>query len=339
MVSFLVYVVVLLLVIAVVQLVRVFELASELKGGNITYEVSENDNRMNARLMLSFLVAFFAFCLWQLFKYKDKLLPVSASEHGVELDWLFNFNMIIITFVFVVTHVVLFYFAFKYYGRKNNSATYYPHNNKLELIWTIIPAVVLAIIIILGLKSWNKIMAPAQPDSTIIELYAKQFDWTARYAGENNELGEADYKKITDTNPLGLDSNDSKGYDDIIVKNEFHIPVGKDVSFKFRSRDVIHSAFMPHFRAQMNCVPGMTTFFHFIPTITTNEMRVKTKNEKFDYILLCNKICGASHYNMQMTIIVDTEEDYKKWLSSQKPFFNKSIAQVAEDNKIVAQKN
>ncbi|MCK6650439.1 MAG: cytochrome c oxidase subunit II, partial [Bacteroidia bacterium] len=122
---------------------------------------------------------------------------------------------------------------------------------------------------------------------------------------------------------------DSKeGQDDIIVKNELHLPVNKEVEFKFNSRDVIHSAYFPHFRAQMNCVPGMTTMFHFTPTITTEEMRAKTGNDKFDYILLCNKICGNSHYNMQMTIIVETEEQYNKWLSEKKPYGTVATAEV-----------
>jgi cytochrome c oxidase subunit 2 len=120
------------------------------------------------------------------------------------------------------------------------------------------------------------------------------------------------------------------GNDDIIVKSEFVIPRGKEVSFKFRSRDVIHSAYMPHFRAQMNCVPGMVTEFHFKSTITTDEMREKTQNEEFDYILLCNKICGAAHYNMQMNIKVVEEEEFNKWMQEQETFAE-SIA-PAEQN-------
>jgi cytochrome c oxidase subunit 2 len=110
------------------------------------------------------------------------------------------------------------------------------------------------------------------------------------------------------------------GNDDRIVKGEFHIPVGQEVEFVFRSQDVIHSAYMPHFRAQMNTVPGMPTRFKMKPTITTAEMRKKMGNDKFDYILLCNKVCGAAHFNMKMTVIVDTPEDYAVWLAQQKTF-------------------
>lgn len=316
MINFLVSIVVILSIIVVVQLVKFFELLSKLKGED-SDEVNENDNRMNARLMMLFLISFFAFVIWQVVSYKDKLLPIAASEHGAITDWLFNFNMVILTITFVATHILLFYFAFKYYSRKDEVAKYFPHNNKLELIWTVIPAIVLAIIISFGLKTWNKITEPAKKDSLVIEIYAKQFDWTARYAGKDNILGKSNYKLIDNYNPLGVDSTDSKAWDDIIVKGEFHIPVKNEVEFKFRSRDVIHSAYMPHFRTQMNCVPGMVTRFHLTPTITTAEMRTITKNDKFDYILLCSKICGVAHFNMQMTIIVDTEEDYKKWITEQ----------------------
>jgi cytochrome c oxidase subunit II len=316
MIKLLVFIAIVLFIIAMAQLMRVFELASELRGGK-REAVNESDNRMNGRLMLLFMFGLFAFCIWQLFSYKDKLLPESAAKHGEELDWLMDFNMIIITIVFVITEIFLFYFAYKYYGRDGQKATFYPHNNKLELIWTTVPAIVLAVIIIYGLKTWNSIMSDPDPKSMVVELYSKQFDWTARYAGKDNTLGFSNYKLITATNELGLDTLDAANDDDIIIKNEFHIPVNQEISFKFRSRDVIHSAYMPHFRAQMNTVPGMVTNFHFTPTITTKEMRAKTGNEKFDYILLCNKICGSSHYNMQMVVVVDTEEDYKKWLSEQ----------------------
>lgn len=341
MIKFLIYVAIVLTGLAIAYLVRVFELASSLKGKK-QEEVTESDNRMVARVFLVMMVALFIFVIWQLKTYMPLMLPEAASIHGKETDWLFNFNMIILFTVFFLTQTLLFVFAYKYYGRKNNKATYFPHNNKLEMIWTVIPAIVLAVIVIYGIKTWNTITQPADPNSTIVELYAKQFDWTARYAGKDNALGAANYKLITATNDLGMDSLSKEGMDDIIVKNEIHLPVGKEVEFKFRARDVIHSAYFPHFRAQMNCVPGMTTMFHFTPTITTAEMRTKPevvalmakinearaargeKPEEFNYILLCNKICGNSHYNMQMTIVIESQEDYDKWLAGKKPFFGKA---------------
>src|SRR5690606_5698303 len=181
----------------------------------------------------------------------------------------------------------------------------------------------------------------------IIELYAKQFSWEARYAGEDNELGKANVRFIEGVNTLGVDASDPYAADDIVTR-ELHLPVGRKVLFKMRSQDVLHSAFMPHFRAQMNTVPGMITQFAYTPVITTEEMRqnpdiiekvatinkIRTekslklaqKNEEpldpyeFDYLLLCNKICGASHYNMQMKIIVETQEEFDAWIAGQKTF-------------------
>ena len=332
-----------LLCIALNQLFRVIDLSRLLKTDK-EFVATESDNRMNARLLMLFLFAFFAFCLGEVFDYGYKALPKSASEHGDKIDALMNANLWLCAVIFVITNSFLFYFAFKYYGRKDNKASFISHNNKLEMLWTIIPAIALAFIIIFGLKYWNEIMGRSEdPKAIKIELYAKQFDWTARYTGADNQFGIDDYTQIDGSNAVGLDTTDKRCFDDILVKNEFHIPIGREVEFQFRSRDVIHSAFMPHFRAQMNCVPGQITNFRFTPKFTTAQMR-EDDNVKiniaeingvraargedpveFDYVLLCNKICGASHYNMQMKIVVDTEEDYNKWLAKQKAF--KAVAQ------------
>jgi cytochrome c oxidase subunit 2 len=329
MTKLLIYLVVILAVLTIVQIVRIFELASELRGVR-EEEVKHSDTKMNAKLMMIFLIAFMAFCFWQLIEYKDLLLPESASEHGVELDWLMNFNMAIIAFVFIAVNIVLFYFAYKYAYTEGKKASFFAHSNKLELIWTTIPAMVLSVIIIYGLASWNSIMKPVEdPNVMVMELYSKQFDWTARYSGTDNKLGNTYYKLIESNNALGIDKSDPASADDKVVKGEFHLPVGKQVVFKFRSRDVIHSAFMPHFRAQMNTVPGMVTEFNFKPTITTEQMKEKTHDPAFEYVLLCNKICGSAHWNMQMKIVVESEADYKKWLAKQKTF-GEEMAAAAE---------
>jgi cytochrome c oxidase subunit 2 len=332
------------LCIALAQLFKVIELARGFRAGT-DWKATESDNRMNARLMLLFYLVFMAWVVKLVMDYGYKGLPESASEHGEKVDALLWGNIIIIFIIFVFVNAALFYFAFKYYGRKDSKAVFFAHNNKLEMLWTVIPAIALAFIIIFGLKYWNEIMSrPSDKEEVIkIELYSKQFDWTARFAGVDNQFGVDDYTQIDGANSMGLDTNDSRCFDDIIVKNEIHVPVNKMIDFQFRSRDVIHSAFMPHFRAQMNCVPGQVTKFRFKPTKTTAEMRknpsvVRNINEinvireakgedkfEFDYVLLCNKICGASHFNMQMKIIVESEAEYKEWLSKQKPF--KSVAE------------
>jgi len=262
--------------------------------------------------------------------------------------------MILIFVVQTITQALLHYFAFKYRGRKGQTALYFADNNKLEFIWSSIPAVVLAVLIFYGLYAWTDIMFVDEDEDTIvIELYAKQFGWEARYSGKDNVLGKANVRYIEGVNTVGVDLADPNAQDDIVV-NELHLPKGKRVVFKIRSQDVLHSAYMPHFRAQMNCVPGMVTQFSFIPDMTTSEMRetedmvakvtrinqIRDKKNvqlvaegktpldpyTFDFLLLCNKICGASHYNMQMKVVVDTPEEFKAWLKD-KP----TLAQAVKD--------
>ncbi len=315
-------VVALLLIIAVaVQVLKASELLAISKGKQV-FEISEKENRVQGIMMLVFLVAYMSFFVWQIWNWYGELLPVSASAHGVGIDNLFAITFAFIVPVFVVTHIFLFWFAFKYRYSSKRKATFFSHSNKLELIWTVVPSLALTVLILYGLNNWNKLMKPLadDQDKVLIEICGQQFMWGARYAGEDKKLGRAGVEYIEGTNSLGVDATDAHAKDDKIVKGEFHLPVNVPVQFVFRSNDVIHSAYMPHFRAQMNCVPGMKTQFNFIPTITTEEMRKITKNEDFNYILLCNKICGAAHYNMQMNIIVESQEAYDKWLAKQKEF-------------------
>jgi cytochrome c oxidase subunit II len=178
------------------------------------------------------------------------------------------------------------------------------------------------VIIFLGIRLWNSTLAPADSSVRLVEIYARQFDWFARYSGGDNQLGKSNYKLIMGVNELGLDSSDAASADDVILpkSDTIFLPVNEEVNFRMRSQDVIHSAYFPHFRAQMNVVPGMETFFHFKPTITTDSMRLITGNPQFDYVLLCNKICGASHYNMKMMIYVGTKKQYEDFMKRKAKF-------------------
>jgi len=266
------------------------------------------------------------------------LLPrLSASLEGEDIDKLFVITMGLILVVQFITQFLIYYFTFKYRGIKGRKAVFYADSHKLEMWWTVTPTIVLSVLIIYGLWTWNNVQDLSNAENPlIIEVYAKQFQWEARYAGEDNELGVGHVNFIKGINTMGVDMTDKNSADDIPVR-ELHLPKGRKVIFKFRSQDVLHSAYMPHFRAQINCVPGMTTSFGFTPTVTTEEMRLnedtKAKfdainalrqsegNEEiveFDYLLLCNKICGASHYNMQMKVVVQEEADFNKWLKEQK---------------------
>lgn len=347
MTQVLIAIIVVLTLIAIVQVSSILKINDKLKEKDAQQPgiPDEKDNKVNGVLMLVFGIGFMIAVIWSLFAWRDVLLPEPASIQGHSVDSLMNFTMTLIFIVFFVTQPLLFYFAFKYRSLKGRKAVYYAHNDKLEVIWTTIPAIVLAGIIIYGLLVWKGIMYPdntGKQDPMIIEVYAQQFNWTFRYAGRDNQLGDANVRFIGDRNIVGVDPNDARGKDDIITK-ELHLPKGRRILFKFRSQDVIHSAYMPHFRVQMNCVPGMITQFAFTPEYTTAEFRqlpsvrrkVSSVNRviaqrkaagedvepwKFDYLILCNKICGSGHYNMQAKIVVQRPLEFESWLAKQKEF-------------------
>ena len=466
----LILLVVVLGLVAAVQLSKVYQLSISLRGKR-EEDISEADNRLNGGAFLAFMAVFYASFIYLLVYYGSYGTP-PASEHGLAVDQLMNFNMAIIFTVFFIVNTLLFWFAAKYYYRADRKARFFAHDNRLELVWTVIPSIVLAVIIAFGLRTWNQMTGEAADDALRVELYSKQFDWTARYPGNDGEFGLANYNLITPMNALGIVTADGiaealeeiegkiakveqeisyekghllaereslvaqlagddhghgghghddhghddhgdhghddhadhghddhgdhghadhghddgalkavleariheidemlasdkvtiltdaayeakedklyrlqrhrqriqeirefdfdgnlsaweAGMDDRIVKGEFHLPVGKEVEFVFRSRDVIHSAYMPQFRAQMNTVPGVPTRFKMTPTITTDSMRTVLNDPDFDYVLLCNKVCGAAHFNMQMKVIVETEEQYAAWLAEQDEFLVK----------------
>mgnify|MGYP001250784389 CR=1 FL=1 len=347
MTVFLVIIVLALLAVTGWQISKIFQL-SQSPDADTSEVANDKDNKLHGILNLAFVIFLYVITIYCFWEYGRFYLPEAASDHGGEYDTLMFISIALIMFVQIITQGLLHYFAYKYKGKKTQKALFYADNDKLEFIWTIIPVIVLAGLIIYGLFTWSDIMnINEDEDPMVIELYAYQFDWRARYSGDDNTLGKANVRFIEGVNQLGVDESDSYGKDDKIV-TELHLPVGQPVLFKFRSQDVLHSAYFPFHRAQMNVVPGMITQFGFTPTITTEEMReseymrdkVKSVNEErnernedllaqgeptldsyeFDYFLLCNKICGQAHYNMQMKIIVESEEDFKEWLEEQPTF-------------------
>jgi cytochrome c oxidase subunit 2 len=297
---------------------------------------TDEDNAKQGKYALFFMAFFYAMMIYCLIFMNVIMLPESASIEGEHDDNLFNITFWLIGIVQFAMQFLIFYFTFKYRGNKDRKAKFYADSHKLEVIWTIVPAVVLVVLIGYGLWQWNNIMDLSDSeDPVVIEVYSQQFRWDARYAGEDNTLGRGNVNYIKGMNTMGVDMSDKNASDDKQV-TELYLPKGRKIHFKFRSQDVLHSAYMPHFRAQMNCVPGMVTEFGFTPKFTTEEMRQnsevvaktiginkirKAKGEEelyeFNYLLLCNKICGASHYNMQMKITVVEQEDYDDWIAEQ----------------------
>lgn len=281
-------------------------------------------NKMNALLMVVFLVVgIFGFFYYSFGGLQDDFVLPIASEHGVVTDKWFWITMLVTCFVFILTQIFLFGFAFKYQHKEGNKAFYYPHNNKLEYIWTAVPAVVLAFLIISGFKAWVNITGPSPENAETVEIMGYQYAWAVRYAGGDKQLGAYDYRKIDVTNQMGIDFNDQSSFDDFIP-TEIHIPKGQPVLFKIRARDVIHSVYAPHFRLQMNAVPGMPTHFWFVPTKSTADMRAETNNPDFTYELVCNKICGKGHFAMRYVIVVDEPADYAKWYSEQQAWLKQN---------------
>ena len=343
---------VILISISVWQIVKIFEVSNLGNKKDTSQIANYKDNDLHGKLMFAFLVFIYLVTIYSFVSYTKVLLPESASEHGYTYDRLLVISFIVIFIVQTITQALLHYYTYKFRGIKGRKASFITHNNRLELVWTVIPAIVLFVLILYGMSTWSDIMNfDEDEDALVVELYAAQWNWKARYSGDDNVLGDANVRFLNDfdgRNIVGIDSSDPNGLDDIVVTNEFHLPVDRKVIFKIRSQDVLHSAFMPHFRAQMNCVPGMITEFSFTPTKTTADMRMNpdvvdkvnrinkirydnsqeliAKGEEplepyqFDYLLLCAKICGSSHYNMQMKIVVESEKDFNKWLNQQNTF-------------------
>jgi cytochrome c oxidase subunit 2 len=298
---------------------------------------NDKDNAAQGKYAIGFLAFLYAMMIYCLIFMNVIMLPESASLEGEHDDTLFNITFWLIGVVQFFMQFLIFYFTFKYRGSKDRKAKFYADSHKLEFIWTVTPAIVLVGLVGYGLWQWNNVMDLSDAENPlVIEVYAQQFNWKARYAGADNTLGIGNVNFIKGMNTMGVDMSDPNSLDDKQVQvTELYLPKGRKVHFRFRSQDVLHSAYMPHFRAQMNCVPGMVTKFGFTPKYTTSEMRDlpevieksiginkirRAKGEEpynFDYLLLCNKICGASHYNMQMKIIVVEEDEFDEWLSEQ----------------------
>ena len=289
----------------------------------IATSFEDSNNSFNAISGVVFMFLSFAVIFGYSYdQFENYFLPM-ASKHAPEVELLFWVTMAVTFTVFIITQVVMFYFGYRYRYKKERKAYFYPENHKLEIVWTVIPAIVLVGLIGWGLVKWNNIMGPPPKDAEVIEIMGYQFAWASRYPGRDNELGDANYKLIDVDNIVGIDFTDSSSLDDFMPR-EIHIPKGKPVLFKIKARDVIHSVYLPYMRSQMNAVPGMPTQMWFIPTKTTAEMREETGNENFNFEIVCNKICGRAHFSMKHTVIVEEEWEYIKWKNEQKSWIEKN---------------
>jgi cytochrome c oxidase subunit 2 len=313
---------VILVLIILFLIFRVSNLMSIAKGPKS--DRTDSSNSLNAALFIVFMVVSLGVFFWYSFAFfEDYTLPI-ASVHGAHTDTLFWITMAVTVVAFSIISIIMFVFIYQYRYQEGRKAKFYPDNHYLELAWTIIPAIVLAVLIFTGLRAWNDITAPAGEDAEVIELVAQQFAWNVRYPGvKDGKLGKHNFRLIDDTNQLGLDLTDKNSYDDF-QSLQLHIPKGKEVLLKIRAKDVLHSVYLPHFRVKMDAVPGMTTQFKFKATKTTQEMRDELGNPAFNYELACAEICGQGHFSMRMEVVVDDEETFEKWKKGQEAWLKQN---------------
>ncbi len=341
-----------LLIVVVLQMSRINELAKGIRGHEETVIKS---NRRQGRYLLAFMVIFLVVTIVSAWYYKNYMLGYgpheAASEHGPSLDKLFNVTLVITGIVFLITQVALFYFSNKYRYHPDRKADFMPHDNKLEIVWTVIPAFAMFALVLNGLLVWNKVMADVEPGEDYMEIEAMgmQFLWVLRYPGPDGALGTRDFRLTNGLNPLGQDWTDTKNLDDI-HPTDLVLPKGKKVRVRILARDVLHNFYLPHFRVKMDAVPGMPTYFVFTPSKTTEEYREELskypeyqvpadladpdgpqKWEVFDYELACAELCGNGHYSMKKKVVIVEQAEYDQWLRSQQSFYLTTIRNSDDD--------
>ncbi len=313
--GFLAVLVVVLIFIVIFQIAKASEYVSILKGEK---KARQQSNRINGFLLIAFLVLGLIGVYYCNDLLKGKILGESASDQGEGVDKLIYVTLLITGVVFVITQILLFVFAFKYQEKEGREAFYFPHSNKLEVIWTVIPAIALTILVAFGLKHWFQLTSDAPADAAVVEITGKQFNWLIRYPGKDGQLGRRSIHLIDPaaSNELGVDWADPLSKDDFQA-TEVHLVVGKPVKFVIGSRDVIHDVGLPQFRLKMDAVPGIPTTLWFTPKFTTKQMKEKTGNPDFTYEISCDQMCGSGHYSMRGVIVVETQAEYDAWVAKQ----------------------
>ncbi|HWR32615.1 MAG TPA: cytochrome c oxidase subunit II [Chitinophagaceae bacterium] len=300
------------------QIAKASEYVAVLSGAE---KARKKTNRINAFMLLAFLIIGLIGVFYCNEKLKGKILGTPASDHGVLIDRMLYITLAITFVVFIITQICLFWFSYKYQESDKRKAFYYPHNNKLEVIWTVVPAITLTVLVGFGLFYWFKITGEAPKNAMLVEVTGKQFGWEFRYPGKDGILGKKYYKNIdpAKNNPLGQLWDDPANYDDVWLEQEMHLVVNKPVKLVIGSKDVIHDVGLPHFRMKMDAVPGTPTSMWFTPKYTTKEMREKTGNSEFVYELACDQMCGKGHTGMRGVVVVETQEEFDMWLAGKKP--------------------
>ena len=227
--------------------------------------------------------------------------------------------------VFVAVCLFMAYCVWRYRYQPDRKAEYKPEDKKLEFRLTWLTALGVAALLAPGLVVWNKYITV--PDNALkIEVVAYQWGWNYRLPGDDGILGKTSVQLISDKNPYGLDSNDPNSKDDILVMDaDLHLEINQPVKVELRSLDVLHNFYVPQFRAKMDTLPGIITYYWFIPEKTG------------DYEILCAEYCGTGHYAMRGKVLVDDEKDYSNWLAKQMSFEKMLAKNNLEKNLLIAE--
>lgn len=303
------------------QIAKASEYVAVLKG---LEKSRKQTNKINGFLLLVFLIVGMIGVYYCNEKLAGKILAFGSadSDHGLLIDRMLKITFIITGIVFFITQVLLFWYCYKYQESENRKAYYFPHNNTLEIIWTVVPAVALTVLVGFGIIYWFKITGEAPKEAAVIEITGSQFKWEYRYPGKDKILGKKYYKEINEAanNPLGQLWDDPANHDDVYVSNEpLHLVVNKPVKFVINAKDVIHDVGLVHFRMKMDAVPGTPTTLWFTPTRTTAEKKLETGNPNFVYEISCDQMCGKGHTGMRGEIIVETQAEFDAWMAKKEP--------------------
>jgi cytochrome c oxidase subunit II len=339
--TYLIITILLLGFIIVFQIAKASEYVSVLKGEKKTFE---QHNRINGFLLLAFIILGLIGVYWCNELFKGKILGTPASDHGEKIDTMLYISVVMTGIVFVITQILLFYFAFKYQHSEKRKAYYFPHDNRLEVLWTVVPAIALTVLVGFGLYYWFKITGDAPKDATVVEVTGKQFGWIYRYPGKDRVFGKKYYKNIDEgkLNQLGLLWDDQSAHDDVVTNEALYLVVNKPVKIVINSRDVVHDLGLVHFRMKMDAVPGTPTTIWFTPKYTTLEMKEMTQNPEFEYEISCDQMCGKGHYSMKGIVKVVSAAEYALWLAKQKSNFamvfpdKDQMAKPAADSAVTA---
>jgi cytochrome c oxidase subunit 2 len=321
MTMFLTIAVVVLIFVVIFQIAKASEYVSVLKGEEVA---RKQNNKINGFLMVVFLVLGLVgvwYCNDLLFD-KTLLAHDAASVEGARVDSMLWVTLAVTGIVFIATQIILFVFAYKYQEDTNRKVVFFAHSTKLELIWTVIPAIALTVLVVIGLRNWFLFTGEPPKNAMVVEVTGKQFGWIYRYPGKDGSFGKKYFKNIDNaSNSLGLIWDDELAHDDIVMEQTVYLVKGKPVKFVLGSRDVIHDVGLSQFRLKMDAVPGIPTTMWFTPKYTTKEMKEITGNPNFQYEISCDQMCGNGHYSMKGVIEVVDQEEFDAIMAKQKPYY------------------